>query len=132
MIATSCRSTTLGRHQLGPRGFRIPSLARARVQNQGNVVNADPIGGSQELIVNNEIIFPIVGSLGVKGVVFFDAGNSWLDSDGWDLGTLRYTAGAGLRWQSPLGPIRIEFGIPLNKKRDDKTAVVLFSFGAPL
>ena len=68
----------------------------------------------------------------MKGVVFFDAGNSFLDSDGWDFGDIRYAAGAGLRWQSPLGPIRIEFGFPLNKKSDDKTSVVLFSFGAPL
>ncbi len=74
--------------------------------------NSDPIGGSRQLIVNNEIIFPIVEQLGLKGVVFFDAGNAWLDSDGYDFGDLRYAAGAGLRWQSPLGPIRIELGYP--------------------
>ena len=49
-----------------------------------------------------------------------------------DVGEVRYAAGAGVRWQSPLGPIRIEFGVPLNKKKHDKTALVLFSFGAPL
>ncbi len=68
----------------------------------------------------------------MKGVLFVDAGNSWLDSDGWDIGTLRYSAGSGIRWQSPLGPIRIEFGIPLNRHKHDKTSIVLFSFGAPL
>jgi outer membrane protein insertion porin family len=116
------------------RGFKTRTLGprEAVFEPQGNEINTDPIGGSRQLIVNNEIIFPIVEPLGLKGVVFFDAGNSFLDSDGWDVGDLRYAAGAGLRWQSPLGPIRIEFGFPLNKKSDDKTSVVLFSFGAPL
>ncbi|MCC6848899.1 MAG: outer membrane protein assembly factor BamA, partial [Deltaproteobacteria bacterium] len=116
------------------RGFKTRTLGpRESVFNpQGEEVNTDPIGGSRQLIVNNEIIFPIVEPLGLKGVVFFDAGNSWLDSDGWDVGDIRYAAGAGVRWQSPMGPIRIEFGFPLNKKDHDKTSVVLFSFGAPL
>ncbi len=116
------------------RGFKTRTLGpREQVfEPQGNEINTDPIGGSRQLVVNNEFIFPIVEPLGLKGVVFFDAGNSWLDSDGWDLGDLRYAAGAGVRWQSPLGPIRIEFGIPLNRKKHDKTSVVLFSFGAPL
>jgi outer membrane protein insertion porin family len=116
------------------RGFRTRTLGPREpvFEPQGNEINTDPIGGSRQLIVNNEIIFPIVEPLGLKGVVFFDLGNSWLDSDGWDVADLRYAAGAGVRWQSPLGPIRIEFGFPLNKKRDDKTSVVLFSFGAPL
>jgi len=116
------------------RGFKTRTLGpRESVFNpQGEEVNTDPIGGSRQLIVNNEVIFPIVEPLGLKGVLFFDAGNSWLDSDGWNLGDLRYSTGAGVRWQSPMGPIRIEFGFPLNKKKDDKTAVVLFSFGAPL
>ncbi|MEO6028147.1 MAG: outer membrane protein assembly factor BamA [Candidatus Binatia bacterium] len=116
------------------RGFKTRTLGPREpvFEPQGNEINTDPIGGSRQLIVNNEIIFPIVEPLGLKGVVFFDAGNSWLDEDGWDITDMRYAAGAGVRWQSPLGPIRIEFGIPLNKKRDDKTSVVLFSFGAPL
>ena len=64
--------------------------------------------------------------------MFVDAGNAWLASDGYDLGDLRYAVGGGVRWQSPLGPIRIEIGIPLNKKEHEKASVVLFSFGAPL
>lgn len=116
------------------RGFKTRTLGpRERVFDaQGEEVNTDPIGGSRQLIVNNEFIFPIVEQLGLKGVLFFDAGNSWLNSDGWDIGDLRYATGAGIRWQSPMGPIRIEFGVPLNKKKDDKTSFVLFSFGAPL
>ena len=100
---------------LGPRETGVRPAGRRSI-------NTDPIGGSQQLIVNNEIIFPIVAALGLKGVVFFDAGNAWLDSDGMDVGDLRYAAGAGVRWLSPLGPLRIEFGIPLNTKKHDKTS----------
>jgi outer membrane protein insertion porin family len=116
------------------RGYQTRTLGpREPIRNgQGQDIQSDPIGGSRQLIVNNEIIFPIVEQLGLKGVVFFDTGNAWLDSDGYDLGNLRYSVGAGLRWQSPLGPIRIELGLPLNKHRHEKSSVVLFSFGAPL
>ena len=116
------------------RGFKTRTLGPREpvFDPQGKEINTDPVGGSRQLIVNNEFIFPIVEPLGLKGVVFFDLGNSWLDSDGWAIDDLRYAAGAGVRWQSPLGPIRIEFGFPLNRKKHDKTTVVLFSFGAPL
>lgn len=116
------------------RGFAVRTLGPRETvfDPQGNDINTDPVGGSRQLILNNEIIFPIVEALGLKGVVFADAGNAFLNSDGWDLGDMRYAAGAGVRWQSPLGPIRIEFGFPLNKQKNDRAAIVLFSFGAPL
>ncbi len=116
------------------RGFQTRTLGpREPIRNgQGQDIQSDPIGGSRQLIVNNEIIFPIVEQLGLKGVVFVDAGNAWLDTDGYDFGNLRYAVGGGLRWQSPLGPIRIELGIPLNRHQHEKASIVLFSFGAPL
>lgn len=89
------------------------------------------IGGSSQLIVNNEIIFPIIPDAGVKGVVFFDAGNAWSRDDGIDLGELRLAAGVGLRWLSPFGPLRIELGFPINSKPEDEESLVLFSFGTP-
>ena len=44
---------------------------------------------------------------------------------------MRLAAGFGIRWLSPLGPLRIEIGYPLDKEDDDDASVVLFSFGAP-
>jgi len=116
------------------RGFKTRTLGpREPVMNaQGEEIDTDPIGGSNQLIVNNEIIFPIVEQLGLKGVLFFDAGNAWLESDAYKLSDVRYSVGAGVRWLSPMGPIRIEFGYPLNKQSGDKTSLVLFSFGNPL
>ena len=75
----------------------------------------EPIGGTTELIFNSEYIFPIISELRLKGVVFFDTGNSYEKFE--NFGKLRYTAGAGVRWISPMGPIRIEWGYNLNRSR---------------
>jgi len=88
-----------------------------------------PIGGSEQLILNNEIIFPIAQQLNLKGVVFSDMGNAFTHRQGLDLADLRYSVGAGIRWRSPFGPIRIELGRALNKKRDERTSSLHFSFG---
>jgi outer membrane protein insertion porin family len=95
------------------------------------LLRRDEIGGSHQLIFNNEIIFPIVRSLGLKGVVFFDAGQAFSAADGLDITDLRTAAGFGVRWLSPIGPLRIEIGFPLNARVGDDTQTVLFSFGGP-
>jgi outer membrane protein insertion porin family len=97
-----------------------------------NVIDTTPVGGSSQLILNNELIFPIVEQLGLRGVLFFDAGNAWTEPQGLHVSSLRYDVGWGVRWLSPIGPLRIELGYPLNKKPGDHTNVFQFSFGAPL
>ncbi len=98
----------------------------------GQIVDTSPVGGSIQLINNNEIIFPIVESIGLRGVLFFDLGNAWAHDQGFDLGDLRYAAGWGVRWLSPVGPLRLEIGYPLNKRPGDRSSVFQFAFGAPL
>jgi outer membrane protein insertion porin family len=115
------------------RGFQILSMGkRVPLFNQyGQRLGRTSIGGSQQLVVNNEIIFPIVESLGLKGVTFFDAGNAFLASDGISADEIRLSAGAGIRWLSPIGPLRIEVGLPINPKVGDDQRKVMFSFGGP-
>jgi outer membrane protein insertion porin family len=115
------------------RGFRILTLGPQNVvfDNYGRLIHTDPIGGSQQLIFNNEVIFPIIESLGLKGVLFFDAGNAFSATHGIDMGQMRMSVGAGVRWQSPMGPLRIEFGVPLNANVNDQRETVMFSFGGP-
>jgi outer membrane protein insertion porin family len=60
-----------------------------------------------------------------------DAGNAYTAEDVWSWDETRLAAGAGGRWLSPLGPLRIELGVPLRKKRHDHKSLVLFSFGGP-
>jgi outer membrane protein insertion porin family len=116
------------------RGFRTRTLGpREPVYDLNNrIVDTTPVGGSSQLVVNNELIFPIIEPLGLRGVFFFDMGNAFGHDQGLDLGELRYAAGWGFRWLSPIGPLRIEIGYPLDRKRGEKSSVFLFSFGAPL
>jgi len=87
----------------------------------------DPIGGTEELIFNAEYIFPLISDIRLKGVVFFDAGNAYESFK--NFGELRYTTGAGLRWISPVGPIRIEWGYNLNKEPGEQQSRFEFAFG---
>lgn len=91
--------------------------------NTGN-----PIGGEEQLIFNAEYIFPVVAEYKLKGVVFFDAGRAY--AKGETFGTdLRYTTGAGIRWISPMGPIRIEWGYNLDRREGESSNKVEFTFG---
>ena len=116
------------------RGFRVLSLGPRNAVSDAyaRLIHTDPVGGSQQLIFNEEIIVPIVESLGLKGVMFFDAGNAFSAAHGIDFGEMRMATGFGLRWLSPIGPLRIEFGFPLNPRPDDDRQTVMFSFGGPM
>jgi outer membrane protein insertion porin family len=117
------------------RGFEARSLGpREPVFDvtTGQIISTSVVGGSVQLINNNEIIFPIIESIGLRGVVFFDLGNAWTHDRGFDLNDLRYSVGWGVRWLSPVGPLRIELGYPLAKKPNERSSVFGFSFGAPL
>ena len=76
-----------------------------------------PLGGNSMFIANAEYRFPIFSSLG--GAVFADIGNVFASTI--DFGDLRYGAGAGLRYLSPVGPLRFDVGIPLNKREYDRS-----------
>ena len=63
----------------------------------------------------------------MKGVVFFDAGKGF---ESWgDIGEIRESVGFGIRWLSPMGPLRLEWGFNLNKKNDEKPSVMEFTVG---
>ena len=71
-----------------------------------------PIGGDSMLALSAELRAVLRGNLG--GVVFIDAGNVWADAFVIKLNDLRYAIGPGLRYQTPIGPIRFDFGYQLN------------------
>jgi outer membrane protein assembly complex protein YaeT len=71
-----------------------------------------PIGGNSLLAFNEEVRAVIHGNLG--GVLFLDGGNVWADSLGFKLNDLRYAVGSGLRYQTPVGPVRFDIGFQLN------------------
>jgi outer membrane protein assembly complex protein YaeT len=71
-----------------------------------------PIGGLTFMNFSTEVRFPIIGKLG--GVVFLDGGNVWENSWDFNLNDMRYDIGPGLRYNTPVGPFRLDFGIQLN------------------
>ena len=70
-----------------------------------------PLGGEVMLQGNLELRFPLWQALG--GVVFLDAGNVYENLDS-ELFSMRYTTGAGLRYNTPVGPLRVDLGYQLN------------------
>jgi outer membrane protein assembly factor BamA len=77
----------------------------------------DPIGGEGLFILNEELRFPIFRRL--QGVVFYDAGNVFHTLDEYALRDLRHVIGAGLRFATPIGPFRLEYGRILDPEPDD-------------
>jgi outer membrane protein insertion porin family/translocation and assembly module TamA len=71
-----------------------------------------PIGGNSLLSFTEELRADLRGKLGA--VVFLDGGNVWADSWGINVSDLRYAVGPGLRYQTPVGPIRFDVGYQLN------------------
>jgi outer membrane protein insertion porin family len=89
----------------------------------------EKIGGNKELIFNAEYTFPIEKNIKLKGVVFFDAGRAFDNNENLSITKLRTTTGFGLRWMSPFGPIRLEWGFNLSPKADEGKSKVEFAMG---
>lgn len=79
------------------------------------------IGGDKEFFANLEYLFPIETEFGLQGVLFFDAGDAWGGGDHDDFSVKR-SIGVGIRWYSPFGPLRLEYGYALDdiKSQGDK------------
>ena len=100
-------------------------------------------GGDKQIMANIEMEFPIFEAVGIRGVLFLDTGNTYAKDENffyagngpnpflqslrcegqacWDPRTelplgLFYSVGAGVRWFSPLGPLRFEWGVPLTPR----------------
>jgi outer membrane protein insertion porin family len=129
------------------RGFDRFTLGPARRVARGG---GDPssslsdfnIGGNKQLLLTAEVEFPILTAAGLKGVVFADAGNAFDDGQPLTLAVdlfkdpennysdaLRSAVGFGIRWRSPLGPLRFEWGFPLQRLRGEDAVVFDFSIG---
>jgi len=73
----------------------------------------DEIGGHKTFYTNLELLFPIAEDLGFWGLLFFDAGDVWGKDEDPEADLFK-SVGAGIRWNSPLGHIRLEYGYPLD------------------
>ncbi|MDD2581305.1 MAG: outer membrane protein assembly factor BamA [Desulfuromonadaceae bacterium] len=118
------------------RGYSTRTVSPIRIQlikdQNGNQVNDHVyMGGSKEIFGNTELTFPLLTEAGLKGVVFFDYGNSFDDTSA-AFNTMLMSYGAGIRWASPIGPLRLEYGIPVNPRKtiDSSSGRLEFSIGS--
>jgi outer membrane protein insertion porin family len=130
-------------------GPRLP-LTSTLDPNSQPIANGADVGGNLEAYENLELEFPILDKVGIRGVVFFDAGNAWNLEDQFckttpapqfdrtvqpcfsfpnSLRYLRTSSGFGFRWFSPLGPLRFEWGFPLAPLPYEKSSDFEFTIG---
>jgi len=96
------------------RGFERDDLAPK--DSEGNSV-----GGDRYVQFNLDLLFPLLKSQGMFGTLFFDTGKVYGDREKIEIdpADLRQSAGLGIRWMSPLGPIRLEYGFILDREDSD-------------
>jgi outer membrane protein insertion porin family len=91
----------------------------------------DRIGGNRFFKVNTEYRFPVprLNKYGIVGLVFADAGNVYSSNARAVVPNVRTSIGAGIRWFSPMGPLRVEWGYNLNKKSYEQQSAWEFTIG---
>lgn len=86
-----------------------------------------PRGGNAVLILNGELRVPVWRDLGAA--FFVDGGNVFARVTEFDFGELRGSAGFGIRYRSPLGPIRLDLGFKLDRRENEHRTALHFSIG---
>ena len=87
------------------------------------------IGGTTEVLGNVEYLIPL--PFDIRLAAFFDIGNVYGFKTKFDLTDLRKAAGGGIRWVSPFGAIRLDYGFNLDRRPGEKAANFHFSVGSP-
>ena len=109
------------------RGFDFQDVNIKTINSEGEETEE---GGEKYVQFNFELTYPLFKDMGIVGVIFYDTGNVFGPDESIDFGTLRQSAGYGIRWYSPIGPIRIEAGHILDPEEgEDSSANWEFSMG---
>ena len=96
----------------------VRGYARDTLGDQATISRGFPRGGNALIIFNSELRVPVWRDIG--GAVFIDVGNVFSRVSEIELSHLRPTAGFGLRYKSPIGPIRVDLGFKLDRGRFDR------------
>jgi outer membrane protein insertion porin family len=105
------------------------SLDDKKIDDFNNLDLADVIGGNSMMLVNLELQFPISEEMGLSGLLFFDMGNAFDETEFINPVDFRFGTGAGIQWFSPFGPILVVLGFPLDPLEDEDSSVFEFSLG---
>lgn len=113
------------------RGFQQSSIQTDYAKSI-NPNETYPVGGSKKILLNTEFLapFPGVGAdRTLRLYTFFDVGNVFIDDEKVDLDQLRTSAGLGLSWVSPVGPLRFAWAKPIKKFEGDRMQSFQFQIG---
>jgi outer membrane protein insertion porin family len=118
------------------KNFYGGGLGTVRVFEQGSLGVVDPtgayIGGAKRLNLNSELYFPVPGTGSDKSLRIFgfaDAGNVWREDEQVTYDSIRASAGLGLSWISPVGPLKLSYGKPLRVQHNDRIQRFQFQIG---
>jgi len=108
-------------NSVGPR-LRIP-------QSPSGPEDEFVYGGDKLLLLIGEIEYWLYEPAGISAVAFFDAGNAFAEQENYSITNIRADYGFGLRWNSPMGPMRFEWGIPIKRRPGEDKVVFNFTIG---
>jgi outer membrane protein insertion porin family len=114
--------------------FFLGGLSSVRGYKFGDISPIDPetkerIGGTRMFYFQGESIFPLIKSINLNGVIFYDMGSVWSEKYKFSSSEIRKSIGLGIRWFSPLGPLRIEWGYNIDKKPGEDSSNLNFQIG---
>ncbi len=114
--------------------FRLGGINTVRGYDYRTISPVDPetgdrIGGEKMMVYNVEYRFPLVKQQGVVGLVFFDAGNVFTKDEDYTFSGMRKSFGGGVRWYSPVGPLRLEYGRIIDRQPGDPRGNWEFTVG---
>jgi outer membrane protein insertion porin family len=105
------------------RGFALDSVGTPEtISAQGF-----PKGGNAVLILNAELRVPVWRDLGMA--LFMDGGNVFNRVTAFDFAELRGATGFGVRYRSPIGPVRLDLGFKMDRRENESRSVLHFSIG---
>jgi outer membrane protein insertion porin family len=110
------------------KGYQLFLLGPTETDLNGNPI---PLGGTFQAYSLFELEQPIVKEAGLKLVLFYDIGNDWNGVPSPDYLVLKSDWGFGIRWFSPIGPLRFEWGFPIANRTAQQSPVFNFFIGPP-
>ncbi len=118
------------------KNFYGGGLGTVRGFEQGSLGPVDVtgafIGGNRRFNLNNELYIPVPGAGADRTLrlfVYADAGNVWGENEKVTFDSLRASAGLGVSWISPVGPLKLSYGAPIKKKPEDRIQRLQFQIG---
>jgi len=119
------------------KNFYVGGLGSVRGFQQATLGPLDPVsgaylGGSKKLVFNAELNTPFPGAGNDKTLrlyAFTDVGSAFAENEAPSAKALRASAGIGLSWISPMGPLRFSYAVPIRKQSTDKIQNLQFQIG---